>query len=100
MPRERVAPPKEEAPPPPETGTLYAWCARTIASRDLEDPMLEVRSRLRLVAALLAKRRGENPKAWDVYVERHIAGVRFILRDATGREVDLEQLPADPRELS
>jgi hypothetical protein len=79
--------------------SLYDACCALVLSKDLDDPLSAIRAKLKLFALLLAVKRGENPRAWSVYVERHIVGVRFMLRDARGHEVDLQQVPADPKEL-
>ena len=58
--------------------------------------------RLQLFAALLSRQRGEGflkSREWSVYVERHIVGVRFMIRDAEGKEVDLQQVPFDTKSL-
>lgn len=73
---------------------LYELCARLAVDKTVEDPLDAIRQKLILAMYLLAPRRGEDPRAWSVYVERHIVGVRFILRDAAGREVDLQAIPA------
>ena len=78
--------------PPPRN--LYEVCARLAVDKTVDDPLDAIRKKLILAMYLLAPRRGEDPRAWSVYVERHIVGVRFILRDAAGREVDLQAIPA------
>jgi hypothetical protein len=49
---------------------------------------------------VLAIQRKEDPHQWSAYAEKHIAGVRFMLRDAAGREVDLQTIPATAEELA
>lgn len=63
------------------------------------DPLEAVRAKLTAAGNALALQRDEDPFEWSVYVERHIAGVRFMLRDAHGREVDLQKVPGTMEEL-
>jgi hypothetical protein len=65
-----------------------------LSDKEIEDPLGAVRKRLRAAAEVLARRQGSRPQAWDVYVERHVVGVRFVLHDPAGREVDLQLVPA------
>lgn len=76
--------------------TLYDWVCTVIAvTKDVDASLVMIRARLQAVAVVLATQRGENPANWSVYVERHIVGVRAIVRDAQGNEVDLQRLPAE-----
>lgn len=81
---------------PPAALSLYDECAALAVARDAEDPLSSVRAKLRCAGDLLAPLRNEDPRAWSVYVERHVVGLRFILRDAAGCEVDLQRVFIDP----
>lgn len=64
------------------------------------EAFVSIRGKLEAYAQILAPLRMEDETLWSVYVEQHIAGqVRFMLRDMFGREVDLSQLPAEPKDL-
>lgn len=73
--------------------------ASTQEDRDY-DPLVRVRGYLIDLAVVLAPKYGQNPDAWSAYAEKHLAGVRFMLRDATGREIDLQKIPGSPEDLS
>lgn len=79
---------------------LHEACCAVLVDRTVEDPCAKIRAMLLAYARVLAARRpGGRAADWAVYVEPHIAGVRFILHDPRGAMVDLERLPADPEEL-
>lgn len=79
--------------------SLYEACAAIVGDGTAEDPLREIRSKLTAYGEVLAARHGDPEKSWSVYAEWHSVGARFMLRDASGREVDLSKLPEDPEEL-
>lgn len=81
--------------------TLYKSLSLFLADPgEVQDPIGHVRSRLKKYIEVLAARLEENPEKWGIYVERHRgAGIRMIVQDEAGKEVDLDKLPADVKDL-
>ena len=89
--------------PPPKT--LWDACLRILEAPpspedDRADVLARVRARLMAAGVVLAIQRKEDPHQWSAYAEKHLAGVRFMLRDASGREVDLQTIPGTAEELA
>lgn len=57
-----------------------------------EDPIAWARETLKAYATWSALLEGNEPESWDVYCERHVAGFRFAIYDATGAEIDLQAI--------
>lgn len=96
-----MAKPSQERKPaePAPAGSVYDQCVAIAGDVAVEDPLSEIRTRLTAVGKVLALAQNEDPRTWSVYAEHHrVGGVRFMLRDAAGREVDLQRLPADVTE--
>jgi hypothetical protein len=81
--------------PPGGPSSLFDVCVRILEDKKNDNPLGAVRERLKAAVEVLALRQRTSPRGWDVYVERHISGVRFIVHDPTGREVDLQKVPAE-----
>lgn len=83
-----------------EEMTLYKALSLYLASPGEDERPLDVaRARLRAYVRELAPRLDEDPNKWNVTVERSPAGVRLIVNDESGTEVDLDRLPANVEEL-
>lgn len=82
-----------------KASNLYELLSAIAADPEQENPIEAIRSTLKKFAEVLAPLLDEDPREWTVYVERHIAGIRFILRDTSSREVNLQALPADAKDL-
>jgi hypothetical protein len=85
--------------------TLWDACVRILETpptpeESRDDIFARVRVKLMLFGVVLAVKLKQNPKEWSAYCERHLAGVRFMLRDAGGREVDLQRIPGTLEELA
>lgn len=59
-------------------------------------PIDRLRAYLKLLAVALAYKRKQRAADFSVYVEKHIAGIRFMVRDPDGKEVDLSKIPWNP----
>lgn len=65
------------------------------------DALLKIRRLLDMFGQLVALKMKQDPKGWSSYAERHPhVGIRFMLRDANGREIDLQTIPGTFEELS
>ena len=78
---------------------LYEKLAMMAGDPTQDHPVEAIRKELLEYAKLLAPVVDEDPAEWSVYVEKHIAGIRFILRDTAAKEINLQRLPVDPKEL-
>jgi len=98
---------KSKTPKIPPPKNLWEACVRILEAQPTPgvahaDPLDRIRTTLTLFGVVIAKKKREPWKQWSVYVERHMrnVGVRFMLRDAKGREVDLQKIPGTLEELA
>jgi hypothetical protein len=96
------APPKKPVEPPAKT--LWDACVRVLETPPTpdapQDTFARVRTKLVMFGTVMAVKLNQDPRQWSAYCERHLAGVRFMLRDANGREVDLQRIPGTLEELA